>query len=184
MRGLNLKGFTTGGVRPATDRLREAVFSSLGDRVQGVRVLDLFAGSGSYGLEALSRGARQVTFVEQNRRVRAVLETNLEALARGLDVPVAELARIESRDVLRWTPVKSDPCFDLVFSDPPYATGGKLLDALASRIGSWLNPGGLWIAEIPLDAWSPPGSWRAIRTFGGRGRGDPAIRFLEAVVPE
>jgi len=105
------------GVRPTSDRVREAVFGSLGD-IEGARVLDLFAGTGSLGIEALSRGAGEAVFVDDSRASRAAIEQNLSQLGLrdrtrvlGLDAQ-ASLPGLEREGV----------CFDLVFLDPPYET--------------------------------------------------------------
>ncbi len=129
--------------RPTSDRVREAIFSILGDRVVGADVLDLFAGTGAFGLEALSRGARRATFVERDRRVADVLRRNIEALglAAQTEVHVADLepalGRIESTGAQ----------FHLMFADPPYASDEavRCLTALASS--SMLAPGGWVIVE-------------------------------------
>src|SRR5690606_5932533 len=88
--------------RPAMDRLRQAVFSSLGDTVMDARVCDLFAGTGSYGLEALSRGARHATFVEQNRRAIAMIETNAAIVAKSMQEKLN--TSIISSDATKWRP--------------------------------------------------------------------------------
>jgi len=120
-------------VRPATDRMREAVFSSLGERVAGARVIDLFAGSGSYGLEALSRGASTAMFVEKNPQAVAALQENLKAVLKSLGNPVGRQANIVRQDALR---IAGNPVFDLVFMDPPYELArvewARLLDRARS----------------------------------------------------
>ncbi|MBI3987315.1 MAG: RsmD family RNA methyltransferase, partial [Lentisphaerae bacterium] len=125
----------SGPVRPTQDRVREALFSSLAAFIPGARVLDLFAGSGAVGLEALSRGAAFVCWVESNRRVFAVLHENIRTLAGdasarmgpkedagglppGIDPAVAGLVLREALDFLSAAPPEAP--FDLVFADPPY----------------------------------------------------------------
>ncbi|MGH8428656.1 MAG: 16S rRNA (guanine(966)-N(2))-methyltransferase RsmD [Gammaproteobacteria bacterium] len=104
------------GLRPTPDRLRETLFDWLGPWIEGRRVLDLYAGSGALGLEALSRGAREAVFVERSRTVAAALRENLAALG------AADAGRIECADALAF--LHSDPdAFDLVFLDPPWASG-------------------------------------------------------------
>jgi len=98
--------------RPSTDRLREALFSILGQRIEGARVLDLFAGSGALGMECLSRGARSCDFVDDNRGATRVIEKNLTTL--GL-----EGGRVVESDVFRFLRGRNGP-YDLVFADPPY----------------------------------------------------------------
>ena len=106
------------GVRPTSDRVREALFARLGS-CESCRVLDLFAGTGALGIEALSRGAESVIFVERVARVASVLWSNLEALAL---VGRSELLRGDARRVLRRQRMGARR-FDLVLVDPPYASG-------------------------------------------------------------
>lgn len=109
-----LKGTET---RPTSDRVREALFSSIGKLVDGAKVLDLYAGSGALGIEALSRGASHATFVESNRAAVEVIESNLEEL--GLK-PRADVIQIDAAVFVRRPSVKS---YDLVLIDPPYSVG-------------------------------------------------------------
>jgi len=115
--------------RPTSDRVREALFSVLGPSVQGARVLDLFAGSGALGLEALSRGAATAVFVDRSPRAIAAIAANLQAL--GVD---AQVHRMEADAALR-TALARREAYDLVFLDPPYrhaaGLGRKLSEALA-----------------------------------------------------
>ncbi|MFH1476034.1 MAG: 16S rRNA (guanine(966)-N(2))-methyltransferase RsmD [Verrucomicrobiota bacterium] len=134
-----------GDVRPTQDRVRLAVFSSLADRVPGARVLDLFAGTGAYGLEALSRGAATVVWVENDRRVLTILRENVSILC-GPDRGVA----VVSADVLRFLERGGGGApYDLIFADPPYDRDGgwlkKILPALAER--SILKSNGLLVME-------------------------------------
>lgn len=117
-RGIPLDSGGSKQIRPATDRMREAVFSSLGSRVEGARFLDLFAGSGAYGLEAWSRGASGGVFVEQDRRTVAALLKNLEKTAKSMGVEVSS-CRAESADAVRWRS-RLNERFNLIFIDPPY----------------------------------------------------------------
>lgn len=116
--------------RPTADRVREALFSMLGD-VAGARVLDLFAGSGALGIEALSRGAEHAVFVENDRTALGVLRSNLETLSLGADV--AEIRSIDARAALR-DARKRGETYDLVLLDPPY----RLAAALGAEIGDGL----------------------------------------------
>lgn len=132
-------------VRPTQDQVREALFNMLMHAVQGARFLDLFAGSGAVGLDALSRGAAEARFIEGDRRVFETLRKNLEAF--GVAPEAAVLA-----DVTRWTenPQRTERPFDIVFADPPYqwaAEGG--LPTLAGNIfaSGLLKAGGLLIFE-------------------------------------
>ena len=132
------KGLAT---RPTSDRVREALFSILGDRVQDARVLDLFAGSGALGLEALSRGAGRATFVERAPAAAAALRANVAAL--GAD---AEVVRA---DALRWLRAASagERQYDLVFLDPPYRRAARLGARLSELLPAVLAPGAVVVAE-------------------------------------
>ena len=110
--------------RPTADRVREALFSMLGD-VGGARVLDLYAGSGALGIEALSRGADSAVFVERDAQALAAIERNLAAIG-------AE-ATVERQDVLRFL-ARADGAFDLVFCDPPYDSAAGLAGPLAEHL--------------------------------------------------
>lgn len=112
--------------RPTADRVREALFSMLGD-VGGARVLDLYAGSGALGIEALSRGAVSAVFVERDPRAVAAIERNVEPL--GVEATVARA------DALRWLD-RAEGRFDLVFCDPPYDVASRLAGPLAERLAA------------------------------------------------
>jgi 16S rRNA (guanine966-N2)-methyltransferase len=158
-RGLQLTpvgdGDAEAHLRPTSDRVREAIFNLLtnggyGDPVNGARVLDLFAGTGALGLEALSRGASRVAFVDDGMAARVLLRKNIEKMrAMG----VTDLWR---RDATRMGPNRG-PGYDLVFLDPPYRKGlGEA--ALASCVeGQWLAPGALIVWEEGVQPSPPPG---------------------------
>ena len=112
------------GTRPTADRVREALFSMLGD-VTGDRVLDLYAGSGALGIEALSRGAASAVFVERDPQAVAAIERNLAAV--GVEAVVVR------QDVLRYL-ARADGPFELVFCDPPYDSASRLAAPLAERL--------------------------------------------------
>lgn len=116
------------GLRPAQDRVRAAVFSALGTLVPESKVLDLFAGTGSYGLEALSRGAASALFVEHNSRTAEALRQNLASLR--YDFPIIESS------VENWIPTAAAESFDLIFLDPPY-------DQTPDELSSWNVTSGL-----------------------------------------
>jgi 16S rRNA (guanine966-N2)-methyltransferase len=124
------------GVRPVSDRAREGLFSSLGAVVEGSRALDLFAGTGALGIEALSRGAGHATFVERAGAVAAALRENL---ARAAVEDRAEVVPAEVGSFLRRNDKPTTP-FDLVFADPPYGLGSPELDDTLARLGrGWLR---------------------------------------------
>jgi 16S rRNA (guanine966-N2)-methyltransferase len=117
-RGRKLKSPPSLQTRPTSDRLRETLFSILAPRVKNARFLDLCAGSGAVGIEALSRGAAHATFVDQSRRMCVLIETNLEAL--GLAEDASEVLCSEASTYLRRLIKKEPPRLDIVFFDPPY----------------------------------------------------------------
>jgi 16S rRNA (guanine966-N2)-methyltransferase len=116
--------------RPTADRVREALFSILGD-VAGLRVLDLFAGSGALGIEALSRGAESAVFVDSDRRALAAVRRNLEAI--GVDAEVVQ------GDALRFVERPVATRYDLVFVDPPYDSAVRLAAPLSARLPAVLT---------------------------------------------
>ena len=153
--------FPQGGIRPTPDRVRETLFNWLAPQISGARCLDLFAGSGALGLEALSRGAAQVVFVEQAAEpVRELRKT--VALWGG--APAAG-AQIHLTDANAYLAGRHEP-FDLVFLDPPFAAG--LLSQVAARLesGHWLRPDALIYAECPAREGLPPlpANWSAAKT--------------------
>jgi 16S rRNA (guanine966-N2)-methyltransferase len=127
--------------RPTSDRVREALFSVLGAAVVDARVLDLFAGSGALGLEALSRGAAEATFVDASPAALRAVRANLEALGIA-----AETRRADARAFLR-TAFAAARHYDLVFLDPPYGLAGRLGGELAEALPPVLAPGALVVAE-------------------------------------
>ena len=163
--GRTLKVPKSDAVRPTQDRVREALFSMIQFEVPGADFLDLFAGSGAVGIEALSRGAKSATFVERDRRHMAVLRENLAALGCGDDRRQA--ASTHLADVYRWIAGYSGPGFAIAFADPPYALGeergyASVLATLAER--GVVRPGGLFVAEMTAvqKAEETPG-WELLR---------------------
>lgn len=116
-KGHRIKSIRGRNIRPTTDRVREAWMSALGGRLDGLTVLDLFAGSGALGLEALSRGATEAVFVEQARGALRVLSANVALLG------AEELCRIVADDVFRFLRSVDGVSFDVALADPPYGTG-------------------------------------------------------------
>ena len=138
------------GIRPTTDRVKEAIFSALAMDLHGKIVLDLFAGSGALGIEALSRGAEAVTFVEQARSCLSAIRKNIALL------DAAEKATLIKADALSFVP-SCTHTFDLILMDPPYHKG--LASQLAPQVYNLVNPGGVLVIEhspreiLTVEAW-------------------------------
>ncbi|MGM4966874.1 16S rRNA (guanine(966)-N(2))-methyltransferase RsmD [Tardiphaga sp. 1201_B9_N1_1] len=150
LKGRNIASPTTQAIRPTADRLREALFNILihayESPIADARVLDLFAGTGALGIEAVSRGAKFTLFVDNGSEARALLRNNVEALGLG------GVTKVYRRDAADLGPAHPVEPFSLVFLDPPYRM--KLAEkALASlRDGGWLTPGALLVVEEAKDA--------------------------------
>ncbi len=162
--------------RPTSDRLRETVFDILAHRFGlpdvATRVLDLFAGSGALGLEALSRGAAFALFVDNAAPARAAIRGNVEALA------LTGVTRIFRRDATRLGPVGTMPSFHLVFVDPPYGRGLAEAALAAGIAGGWFAPGATIVVEDAADA--PPPQVPGLDPLLERRVGDSALRFFNA----
>ena len=144
-------------IRPTSDRLRETLFNILAhaydDPLTGARVLDLFAGTGALGLEALSRGAAFTLFVDDGVEARALLRENVQALGAG------GASRVFRRDATKLGPAHPVEPFSLVFADPPYAQGLAERAFASAREGGWLKPDALIVIEEAESARfaAPPG---------------------------
>ncbi|WP_199430370.1 16S rRNA (guanine(966)-N(2))-methyltransferase RsmD [Qaidamihabitans albus] len=144
------------GTRPTSEKVREALFNALevAGELTGARVLDLYAGSGALGLEALSRGAAEALFVEADRRAAEILRSNVGALGLGGSVRHGKAETVLAEPA-------AEP-FDLVVADPPYAAGDDRLAAVLAALagGGWIADGGLVVVERAWrdgePAW-PPG---------------------------
>jgi len=149
-----------GIARPMMDRVRGAVFSSLGDAVQGARVADLFAGSGALGIEALSRGASSCTSVDSHRKAVQTIRENLErAKLRGT---------VRQQDVAAFLASAPEASLDLIFADPPFALDtaekahpARLMDSGALQ--RCLVPGGIFVVELPIEPPAAEGAWELLR---------------------
>ena len=177
-RGINLTTGKAKQVRPATDRMREAVFSSLGDRIHSARFLDLFAGAGTYGLEALSRGAGSGLFVEKNAAATQALEENLRGVCKSMGIRPVEAAKIMRRDVLRF---QTRDLFGIIFMDPPYELARTHGSALLKQIRPYLDPDSrsLVVYELPSDLEAPASGWNCLRRIGKSGTNEPSVLILE-----
>jgi 16S rRNA (guanine966-N2)-methyltransferase len=150
LKGRVLKAPASDQIRPTSDRLREALFNILahtyGDRLEATSVIDLFAGTGAMGLEALSRGARKVLFVDDGMEARALIRANVEALGLGGQT------RIFRRDARKLGAAPPGGRFDLAFLDPPYGKGLTEPALKALRDGGWLAPEALIVIEETAQA--------------------------------
>lgn len=178
-RGKSLLAPDGEATRPTSDRARQAVFNILehapwSPGLSGRRVIDLFAGSGALGLEALSRGAEFCLFVETDDRARGAIRENIEAF--GL-FGATRLHRRDATD-LGLRPGSAGPAFDLAFLDPPYGKGlgERALKALLA--GDWLSPGAIIVFETAVDevVEPPPGLTR----LDERAYGAAKVWFLKA----
>jgi 16S rRNA (guanine966-N2)-methyltransferase len=160
LRGRALAAPSSQAIRPTADRLRESLFNILahahGDPVRGARVLDLFAGTGALGLEALSRGAVFALFVDDGAEARALMRQNVEALS------LAAVTRIFRRDATRLGPAHPLEPFSLVFLDPPYRKGLAEQALASAREGSWLTDDALIVVEEAEGAFKTPGGFEEV----------------------
>jgi 16S rRNA (guanine966-N2)-methyltransferase len=147
-------------VRPTKEQVREAMFSSLGGTCEGLRVLDLFAGAGSLGMEAWSRGADTVTFVEQS----PVVWKNLEQNIRGFESDQLGVAKCIKGDAIRYLGRASGP-FDLILADPPYDLPDAMEQTLSGIIEhSVLTGDGILVYELrSSDTFEVPSGWKLLR---------------------
>lgn len=174
-RGRALAAPRSEAIRPTTDRTREALFNVLthrfSGRLEGARVLDLFAGTGALGIEALSRGAAHCLFIEESAEGRGLIRDNVEALA------LQGRTKIFRRDATGLGPAGTVAPFDLLFADPPYGKGLGERALQSARAGGWLKPGALCLVEERAAA--PFEAGPDFRLADQRSYGDTIIRFLE-----
>ncbi len=163
-------------IRPTSDRLRQAVFNILahgyGDPIDGARILDLFAGTGALGLEAMSRGAAFALLIDDGAEARALMRQNVEALGLG------GVTRIFRRDATKLGAVHPNAPFGLVFLDPPYRKGLAEKSLVSLRDGGWLVPDAMAVVEEAADAgFTPPQGYAEIER---RRYDDTEFTFLRA----
>jgi 16S rRNA (guanine966-N2)-methyltransferase len=148
-RGRAIAAPSSRAIRPTSDRLRETIFNILthgrGDPVTGARVLDLFAGTGAMGFEALSRGASFCLFVDQGAEARSLMRSSIEKLGCGGE------ARIFRRDATKLGTAKPLAPFSLVFCDPPYGRGLAAPALAAALAGGWISPDATIVIEEAAD---------------------------------
>ena len=156
LKGRRLRTPAWDGLRPSSDRLRETLFNILADRIAGASVLDGYAGTGAVGIEALSRGASAVVFVERDARAAALIAENLRhcGVADGYGIIRADIGRVNRPD--------GSPPFDVIVLDPPYA--GTDLLASVTCAAPWLAAGGVLVLEHARRRASPPSAGHLILT--------------------
>ena len=162
-------------VRPATDALRQAVFSSLAARVPGVSFVDLFAGSGAYGLEAFSRGAAGGVFVEKHARTAAFIRQNITAVCKSLSRDPGDLQVINADATsAAW----GEPA-ELVFIDPPYEIVREVAPGLFGRLSAWLagQADPIVVFEMPGEIELTPEGWTCVKRLGKGARQPTACVF-------
>jgi len=179
-RGITLEVPRGDKVRPATDGMRQAVFSSLAALVPGARFLDLFAGSGAYGLEALSRGAAGGVFVEQNAKAAACIRRNVAAVSKSLgrDPSHARDVVVVQADARSVPLGGAAEVPDLVFVDPPYESIPELAPTLFARLATVLapKPGAIVVFELPGELELAPEGWGLLKRLG-QGARQPTAAF-------
>lgn len=144
------------GLRPTSDRVRETLFNWLQPMLHGARVLDLFAGSGALGLEAVSRGAREAILVEHDPKLAESLRRQIERLQ------AQQTVRVVCADVLRWLQAPLQGCFDLVFIDPPFQQ--RLWPRVLAQLDPWLDSQPWLYLEMPAtDRFNPEAPWQLHR---------------------
>ena len=173
LRGRPLAAPRSDAIRPTSDRTREAVFNIIAHRwpqqLEGARVLDLFAGTGALGLEALSRGAAHALFIEDSAEGRGLIRTNIEAF--GLQ----GRAKIFRRDATKLGEPGTILPFDLVFADPPYGRGLAEQALQSALAGSWLTPDALVVVEEAAGSpFQPP---QGLSLVERRDWGDTGVSF-------
>lgn len=145
-RGRNLKSPPSIQVRPTSDRLRETLFNVIAPRIQSIRFLDLCAGSGAVGIEALSRGAAHVTFLDRSKRMRALIASNLELC--GITADASSIVTAEAVAFLETAVQRKRELWDIIFFDPPYSTDYlPVLELLGSQTENLLVEDGLVVVE-------------------------------------
>ena len=170
--GIPLRVSPKSSIRPAMETTRERIFSSLQKNLDEARVLDLFAGSGAYGLEALSRGALEATMVEKNFRVFGDLKVNLAAVLKSAELQ-GTAGILINRNVLDFLQTKPELPYDLIFIDPPYSEIDRIFCKIFElvRLNEFLAPNGQVIFETPGEFSGEHKDWQLDRIIGKEKRG-------------
>jgi 16S rRNA (guanine(966)-N(2))-methyltransferase RsmD len=160
LKGRRLKAPDWEGLRPTSDKLRETLFNILAPRTGGARVLDVYAGTGAVGIEALSRGAREVTFIERDRRAQALIADNLAHCGIATSYTIM---RSDARRALSSARTTAEPV-DLVLLDPPYDASDSEVVAVLAAAGERLAPDGVAVLEHARRKRPPQTAGRLTRT--------------------
>lgn len=178
-RGIILKSPKGGATRPATDAARQAVFSSISDFVEGANALDLFAGTGSYGLEALSRGAKSAVFVENSRLAASCLKENLSALERSMGKIIA---RTVFADCFSLKADFFQEPFNLIFADAPYPLLMKKSSEVFDLLLRFSTPETLVMLEAPAE-FEPPetSAFKVLKRLGKNSKGKPSQLLMRRI---
>jgi 16S rRNA (guanine(966)-N(2))-methyltransferase RsmD len=171
LKGRRLESPRWNGLRPTSDKLRETLFNVLASKVPDARVLDGYAGTGAVGLESISRGARHVTFVERDRRARALIEANLARCGLSDGYAIIGATVLQAIDTLR-----NGPPFDLILLDPPYAGSNDDTRDVLEAVGAIVAADGVVVLEHARKG-SPPAAAGALRRSRELTSGDSALTF-------
>ena len=172
LKGRTLDAPTWDGLRPTSDKLRETLFNVLAPRIEGARVLDDYAGTGAVGIEALSRGAAHVTFVEEDRRAAALIASNLKKCRIPNGYAIMQTSVLQAIEELKDQDL-SKAAFDVILLDPPYAS--DFHEALP-HVGDIVKPDGVVILEHARKSEAPPAAGR-LRRVRELKSGDSTLTF-------
>ena len=175
-RGVPLKAPKGETTRPATDRMREAIFSSLGSHIEGREVIDFFAGTGAYGLEAISRGAANAIFYEISREALVCLKQNCRAVLKSCGLR-NDIVSILARDVYSQSVVQETA--GLIFIDPPYREIEGRIEQIFRKADQCATEDAYVILELPGDLEPKPKNWKLVRRLGKQKRDTPNAAIFE-----
>jgi 16S rRNA (guanine966-N2)-methyltransferase len=173
-RGRQLKSPASAQTRPTSDRLRETLFNVLAPRIDGARFLDLCAGTGAVGIEALSRAAEHVTFVDKSRKMCGLIEANASALR--IDEQDFEIVNADASEYLRRRAKKEREPFDIIFFDPPYSSDYSLVNLISDTGGQLLTGDGVVIVEH-FKKTDLPGTFGSLKRYRSLKQGDSVLCF-------
>jgi 16S rRNA (guanine966-N2)-methyltransferase len=177
-RGLVLHTFDDTGIRPTKDIVKEFIFNCLANitDMSASTVCDLFAGTGNLGIEALSRGARETTFIENDSRAAAIILRNLKKAE-------LEKAYVIQKDAVRFLETPSQKTFDIIFADPPYAAalGNFIIDNVTAN--GYLSPHGVLVLETsPDEILKAPDSWPGLKLHKQKKWGESRVTIFQKIV--